>query len=324
MHNSLLAIALAINCISSALAVYNLVDHYNASNFFDEFSFFSDADPTKGFVRYLPAEEANKKSILAGYTNAPDVPATIYMGVDYETRDPEKGRDAIRVESKKVYTKGLFIADIKHMPGSICGSWPAFWTVGGDWPYQGEIDVLEGVNDQKTNKVTLHTAPRCVMERDASTLETSAFHTADCGQNGGFIGCGFDTDNEMSYGTAFNRIGGGVYVLEWSSSLIRVFFFPRHLIPSDILSQAPSPDPSKWGKPVAAFSGDGCDIDQHFKNHKIVFDTTFCGDWAGNVFNEVGDCKNIGMKCEDYVKSHPEVYEESFWELNALRVYQEK
>lgn len=58
-----------------------------------------------------------------------------------------------------------------------------------------------------------------------------------------------------------------------------MWFFPRNAIPADALSG--NPEPLKWGNPVANFQG-GCDIDSHFKNHKIVLDVTFCGDWAGN------------------------------------------
>jgi hypothetical protein len=31
----------------------------------------------------------------------------------------------VRIVSKKNWTHGLFIADIEHMPGGICGTWPA-------------------------------------------------------------------------------------------------------------------------------------------------------------------------------------------------------
>jgi beta-glucanase (GH16 family) len=39
---------------------------------------------------------------------------------------------------KQNYTKGLFVADIAHMPAA-CGLWPAFWLSGSDWPNNGEI-----------------------------------------------------------------------------------------------------------------------------------------------------------------------------------------
>ena len=27
-----------------------------------------------------------------------------------------------------------------------CGTWPAYWLCGENWPYKGEIDIIEGVN----------------------------------------------------------------------------------------------------------------------------------------------------------------------------------
>lgn len=50
------------------------------------------------------------------------------------------GRPSVRIESVDSWTKGLFLADIKHMPTTTdtsgCGVWPAFWTLGsGTWPY---------------------------------------------------------------------------------------------------------------------------------------------------------------------------------------------
>jgi hypothetical protein len=60
------------------------------------------------------------------------------------TNDTIRGRPSVRLESKLSYTKGLFLADIKHMPGNACGIWPAFWTLGsGEWPYHGEIGKFD-------------------------------------------------------------------------------------------------------------------------------------------------------------------------------------
>jgi hypothetical protein len=42
-------------------------------------------------------------------------------------------------------------------------TWPAVWEVGDNWPYGGEVDIVEGVNDQAPNRATLHTGPGCTM-----------------------------------------------------------------------------------------------------------------------------------------------------------------
>lgn len=53
-------------------------------------------------------------------------------------------------------------------------------------------------------------------------------------------------------------------------------------------------DPS-WGDPDAYFPMNSCDYDSHFNGHSIVFDLTFCGDWAGNTFEAAG----CGPSCAD-------------------------
>lgn len=35
------------------------------------------------------------------------------------------------------------ILDVRHMPQG-CGTWPAFWEVGANWPFGGELDIIEG------------------------------------------------------------------------------------------------------------------------------------------------------------------------------------
>jgi hypothetical protein len=73
-------------------------------------------------LRYLGEDDASSAGILGENGYGPS-----YMGVDHtNTLDPAgPGRKSLRITSKKSWTHGLFIADIVHMPGSICGTWPA-------------------------------------------------------------------------------------------------------------------------------------------------------------------------------------------------------
>lgn len=192
-----------------------------------------------------------------------------------QSSPPGRGRASIRVQSKKRYTHGLFVLDIKHMPGSNCGSWPAYWLVDErGWPTWGEIDIIEGVNLQSRNWATLHTRPGCFVNLAGSQPGTQLMN-GDCNFDRAYQGCSAHTD--APFGDLFNRGLGGVYATQWESSGIYIWFFPRNKIPVDISSG--KPDTTKWGLPLVAFNGgSGCNIDSYFGNHEIVFDTTFCGD----------------------------------------------
>lgn len=64
--------------------------------------------------------------------------------------------------------------------------------------------------------------------------------------------------------------------MEWTSTFIRIYFFPRSAIPADIT--AGKPNPSSWGVAAADFDsayGD-CDIDANFPPQTIV-STILCG-----------------------------------------------
>jgi hypothetical protein len=101
-----------------AAEAYSLVDTYDSSNCFSEFTLFSGADPTSGFVNYQGSESSAQSAGLINTNNG-----QVYMGVDSTNvvSTSSAGRPSIRVTSNKSYTHGLFIADIAHMPGSICG-----------------------------------------------------------------------------------------------------------------------------------------------------------------------------------------------------------
>jgi hypothetical protein len=100
-----------------ATAAYNPVDTYDHSNFFSSFNFFTGADPTHGFVNYQSQSSAQSAGLINTNNNQ------VYMGVDHSNAvsTSSAGRSSVRVSSNKAYTHGLFIADIAHMPGSICG-----------------------------------------------------------------------------------------------------------------------------------------------------------------------------------------------------------
>lgn len=295
--------------VNFSIAGYVLEDDYSPSNFFDMFTFFTDSDPTNGFVEYVSESTAQDTGLI----NATD--SSVYMGVDYTNVAPN-GRSSVRITSNKAYNSGsLVIVDIEHMPGGICGTWPAFWMVGPNWPAGGEIDIIEGVNLQLTNDITLHSGDGCEIENNGDF--TGSLTSQDCyAYANGNQGCQIGTSNPDSYGAGFNSVGGGVYAMQWTDSAISVWFFSRGQIPDDITSGSPAP--SGWGSAMAKFTG--CDFPSFFYDNQIVFDTTFCGDWAGNVWS-TSECAAKADTCSSYVENNPGDFEDAYWSINGLQVY---
>jgi hypothetical protein len=268
-------------------------------------------------VNYVNRDTAQSNGLInASSSNG------VYIGVDHTNTANKPGRNSVRLESTTTYKHGLVILDLAHMPGSVCGTWPAFWMVGSNWPSNGEIDIIEGVNDQSQNQMTLHTSDGCSIQNTgfSGTLDTSNCYVDASGQSPN-SGCAIMNSNTQSYGSGFNSAGGGVYATEWTGDAISVWFFPSSSVPSDISSG--KPDPTGWGTPAAKFAG-SCDIDDHFNDLQIVFDITFCGDWAGeeSVWSS-SSCSSKASTCNDYVQNNPSAFEDTYWRLNSLKVYQE-
>ncbi len=316
---SLASIAFASSLLASTAQAtrYALVDNYDTSNFFSNFVFFDEPDPTHGFVNYAGAQTASSTG-LAGYVNG-----MVYLGSDHTTNHPSGGRPSTRVTSAKAYDRGLFIADIQHMPVG-CGVWPAFWTLGANWPAGGEIDIIEGVNSQTTDAVTLHTSSGCSMSSagsGAGSKYSSGVGSVDCGAGGGYEGCSISTTSSQAYGPGFNANGGGVYAMELTSSAISVWFFPRgSSLATALGNSGATPETNSFGTPMARFTG--CDISTHFAAQQLIFDTTFCGDWAGEVWGSDATCAPKASTCEAYVSANPGAFVDAYWLINSVRVYQ--
>jgi hypothetical protein len=93
--------------------------------------------------------------------------------------------------------------------------------------------------------------------------------------------------------------------MQWTSDYIKIWFFERGSIPQDIKDGTPSPD--GWGLPTSNFQGD-CDIDSNFLNHQIVIDATFCGDWAGSIWNNTCAASTGYSSCAAYVGDNPNAF----------------
>ncbi|OSS54903.1 hypothetical protein B5807_00978 [Epicoccum nigrum] len=304
----------AASLFDLSIAGYALEDDY-MTDFYGGFEFFTDPDPTNGFVKYVDEATARQTNLINASTTG-----SAEWGVD-STNETPNGRPSLRLVSKKKYNSGLVVLDVEHMPTG-CGTWPAFWMVGPNWPNGGEIDILEGVNDQTNNGMTLHTGPDCKIGPDTSifagevTTPNCDVEAKDQSKN---AGCSIEHPSKDSYGTGLNAIGGGVYATQWTDEAISVWYFPRNSVPKDALGDSPNPD--GWGIPAAKFTG-ACDIENMFKEQQIVFNTAFCGDWAGNAWDS-GSCAKKAATCDEYVQNNPEAFKDAYWTINALRVYQD-
>ncbi len=116
-----------------------------------------------------------------------------------------------------------------------------------------------------------------------------------------------------------------VYATEWTSSWIRMWFFPRDFVPISIANGMP--DPRAFGAPIANFQGPTtCDIDSKFVQHKIIFNIDFCGQWAGNGYGTSGCPLTANISgwdsCVNFVGNNPMNFTEAYWSINSVKVYQ--
>lgn len=331
---TLLSAPAAAQAPYSSSQVYNLDTDYSGSSFFSGWNFFADADPTHGFVTYLSQSDAQAAGLISAGNSA-------QMRVDSNTTLPIPaskddywgkngvGRKSVRIESQKSWNHGLFIADLNHMPTSSsggCGTWPAFWALGPDpWPMNGEVDIIEGANDQSANNAAGHTGSACKIDNAGATGELLY---ANCNYNDidpwgnakNPTGCQVGSTSQQSYGAGFNAISGGVYATEWTDATIKIWFFPRGGVPADISS--PNPNPANWGAPFSSWGGSGCNIDSNFNNLRLIFDTTFCGDFGDATWGTTCASRTSTSACDAYVAQNPSAFADAYWDVNSVKVYQ--
>ncbi|KAF9258240.1 2 beta-glucan [Marasmius fiardii PR-910] len=300
--------------VTHALAAsYSLADSYVGQGFLDGFNVLNITDPTHGRVNYVDAVTAARQNLTFVSSDS------FVLRADYTTvLDPSGGgRNSVRISSKKTYGNSVMTFNIRHMPQG-CGTWPALWSFGDPWPTLGEIDILEGVNDQGPNSGTLHTNAGCTMPVDR--LMTGTVKANDCNwEVDANAGCGVSFPQTTSYGPPFNANGGGWYAVERTDTFIKIWFWARDdaSVPADVKLGTISVNTDAWGTPTAFFPDTDCPIAEKFGAHNIIIN---CGDWAGqdSVFQEAG-CPGT---CVDYVNNNPAAFREAFFDFAWAKIYQ--
>ncbi|GAA5909148.1 uncharacterized protein JCM6883_002623 [Sporobolomyces salmoneus] len=324
---SLLVSLLSLYCLTLAVEAktYKLSQSLSGQKLLNAFTWQTGQSDNGGVAMYNSQSSAKKKGLVSIAKNG-----AVKLGVS--TKKYQNLRDSVRLVSKQTFSGGgLFVFDVNNIPAAQ-GAWPALWMTGSNWPQQGEIDVIEGVHETTMNALSTHTSSGCSMQDGGfyGTFMMQGPKKNDCDAHAtNSQGCGVRSKSKISYGPAFNKKKGGVYALQWSSSGIRIYFWPRNSIPSDIKSGHPKPS-SKWGTPHFLNPASSCNPFQRFSELMLVINTNLCGTWAAGTWGQslsyAGQNKSPQSmtghnSCESFVQNNGQAFKNAYWSINSIKIY---
>ncbi|KAI0791069.1 concanavalin A-like lectin/glucanase domain-containing protein [Abortiporus biennis] len=316
-----LSLATLVSLLPAALAAnFTLIDTWQGSNFFDGWDFVNNFDnTTNGDVNYISPLVNASANQLAFVNSA----GQAIIKVDNVTNVPYPDkRDSIRISTSTYYEAGtVWIFDATHLPYG-CSVWPSFWTKGQDWPRQGEIDIVEGINLQEANQMALHTFAGCTAA--TGTTQTGITGDTNCNSTTG-SGCTVGESNTNSFGANFASSGGGVWATQFDASGIFIWFWSRSNVPASITTATDSIDLSSWGTPSAAYPASSCTIGDFFGPQQLVIDITLCGDWAGvpSIYQPTcgGDGSANGCYVNSVINAGSPHYDNAYFEINYVKAF---
>jgi len=324
-----------------ATGPYSLVECQEGEKFFDYYDFYDGPDSlgSAGYNVYVGRDRATSEGLANVTTEEGEEGGETFVYM--QSRPTEKGpRDSVRLEGKRRFERGLFLLDLHHMPTGA-GVWPAWWlTDEENWPDNGEIDILEGVNRQTVAKTALHTSDRCSMYAQVPPWTRTGYWDSATGIPNTYTGepdfrtwkeaddcwnwaahqwfnqgCVTIDSRNDTLGKPMNDNGGGVYALEWDpeNRYIRSWVFPRNYgLPSNLVDametagesdaeKRVAPNTTSWGVPYAYFAiGDSTGCSA---DHFKNMRLVFNLAFCGNVAGNrfIGDCPD---EAEDFMVKH--------------------
>jgi len=302
---------------------WKLTSKLEGSDFLNFFNYDTNDNDNGGVAQYVNGVQEG-----LAYTSGNQV----ILAVD--TTEDVAERNSLRMVSKTTFNAkdmNLFVFDIAAMP-AVCGTWPAVWFTGANWPYQGEIDVVEGVSLYNQNIYSVHTGSGCSVSSSAvsamSAVTIVQAEGTNCDATVNPAGCGFTDHQTTTFGPGFNSAGGGVFALQFDTTGIKTWFFQSGSVPSDISSLAPNP--STWGTPRMSIPTSTCSPTTFFSDLMMVVDTNLGGTFTEGVW-AVDGAGGQAKSCQtqtgvdtaaEYVKSHgSEFGDAAQWKINGFYIY---
>ncbi|KAH0828889.1 glycoside hydrolase family 16 protein [Lanmaoa asiatica] len=294
---------------------YSLSNSLAGQSFINAFTWATNPDPNWGRVNYVDLATAQSKGLVSVSGNQ------VTLRADRTTKltSSGPGRDSFDLVSKIINLTHLIVLTL-----FICLKVVALgqlFELGSNWPDGGEIDIVEGVNNQSPDLITLHTSANCTMPSYRVMSGTSQGTNCNVYETDN-TSCGVSVAAANSFGPSFNSAGGGWYAIERTSSFIKVFFWARKnaSIPKDLSSPGSTIDTDNWGTPTAYFpSSINCDFTTHLSPFNIVINLDFCGAWAGN--SQLYSAAGCPSTCADYVNSNPSAFQNAYFTFNPLTIY---
>jgi len=102
----------------------------------------------------------------------------------------------------------------------------------------------------------------------------------------------------------------------WNDDGMKVWFFTRSLIPSDVSTA--NPNPAGWGTPTAFWPSSTCDTTKFFGPQTMILEINVCGNFAVDKFNQT--CSAVASQCSDVVPD-PSNFDDAYFEIRYITVF---